>query len=147
MHLIRFLLDSRQILRRIGQNAGCNMSQSPMNTGIETNSKLWGAILTNRAWSIGQNAGCIFYLTHSSVSLSLKDNIKHNRALLGSNSARNRIAKNKKQREIGSIALLPFLLFNLPYAKKNPFINRLRFSSGMPLWTLRFFLMSVNFYS
>lgn len=23
---------------RIGQNAGCNMTQSPMNTGIETNS-------------------------------------------------------------------------------------------------------------
>ena len=31
-----------------------------------------------------------------------------------------------------------------PHAKKNPQMNRLRFSSDIPLWLLRFFLRSVN---
>lgn len=73
------------------------------------------------------------YLIILTDILSSQDNPKRNRALLGSNSARNRIAKTKKQWEVGNIVLPPFLLFNLPYAKKNPFMNRLRFSSDIPL--------------
>jgi hypothetical protein len=58
---------------------------------------------------------------------------------------RNKAEQNDKhEQEFVSIRLLLFMLRVSVNAKKNPEMNRLRFSNINPLWLFRFFFKSVN---
>lgn len=68
---------------------------------------------------------------------------KRSLALLGSNHARDTAAMHTHGRGVAfhGVALSQC---GASHALKNPMMNRLRFSSDMPLWLFRFFLRSVK---
>jgi len=75
--------------------------------------------------------------------LTLPHGRKRSLALLGSNQARDTARMHTHGQ---GVAIHGFALFQCgaSYALKNPMMNRLRFSSDMPLWLFRFFFRSVK---
>lgn len=87
------------------------------------------------------------YIWHNlSNHVSSHSNLKHSRALLGSNSVRNKIVYAKLHNANGGWAVLVrhYYARGFTNSKKNPEMNRLRFISLIPLWLFKFFFRSVK---